>query len=931
MKDFIPDSEFVPDDVLLAQNDKNSPDIIPDDQFVPDDGLTDQQVVDRYLKSQKEFGTLPQQGLAFLEGAARGASLGASDFLAAELTSPEAVRARQMANPVSALGGNVAGAVGLDVLTGGAAAPAQAAMLAKGVSPLAARALAYGAEGALQGAATTVSDLALGDTKINAQKILTDVGFGAAIGGGLGLLSKGIEALPIIKAQAMPKQAIKAETKLGDDLNEVVDQFQKASSLEKTPGSIQELRDFNQQAQFMGMGFNEKPPRLDELDEAVARLPDLQVKPTELHKTQLGGKTEQDRLNSLLKKSPDFENDFNQYSANMRSEINDKTDEAIKSISPKLSVTDDAVEGGDRVLSAFKNQYQKEQDELIPLLKKAKAFKLDEGQSYASEVAQVFSDKLPRISEMFDTTADGISFKPYDPKWGLAKTTYSAVKDTIKSLQKGVDSIEDLYNLRKTMSQKVNVFEQSEASGQINALKSSFLDYIGQNIDDLAARQGGEAVNLANVLKRYAINEGQRETIEGILKTKIQDIKFAQIGSEVKEKLLGNLFKDSKNIAAAKNILSPEDFKQALADYMAVTKGSITKDGVVSSAKFGTILNDKKVYALEEAFKDQPQVLQRLKDLNTVARLVPDLPPANPSGTANTLMELVRSGNLLSLDALSEVKKYGFKKLEQGLAERELNQIMAQKAQDIEKVSAVKKIIEKTNRKIEEKVKTIFKKGRAGVASGITSFTNTEYNERVNRIKELNNATAMMKHFEDSTAALNKSVPNISKDINNTLIAGVQYLNSKIPQANEQFLFSKKYEPNKQEIYEFTQTFKIIDDPLSILDEVKNGTLSPSSMEAMKAVHPNLLQDLQEKMVEKLNPDMDLDYQTKLSISQFLETPLDQSMTDDSLFKYQMVLGQNTEAQKRENEARVTLGGMKQLGLDKNTETATDRSINDQG
>lgn len=935
MKDFIPDSEFKPDDALIASNDKNSPDFIQDANFVPDDGLTDEQKVQQYLKFQDEFGTPAQQGLAAIEGAARGLTLGASDFAASKLTSPEAVRARQIANPVASIGGTIGGGAGLTYITGGLAAPAQAAMLARGAAPLAARALAYGAEGALFGAANTVSDYALGDTKINAQKIITDVGFGAAIGGGLGLLSKGLEALPAMKAVEAPKGAttVKAATKgletTVDDLDDIAKSVDNAMGTEMPmPTSIKELQDFNKQADFMGMGFNGAPPKVSELDDALARLEDLQVKPTGLHKEQLVGKAQQDRLNSLLKKSPQFEDDFNKYSANMRYEVYQKTDDAIKSLSPKGQVTDDAVEGGDKLLNAFKSQYEKEQKELIPLLRKAKAFKLDKGENYAAEVSQVFADRLPRVAEMFDTTGDAIKFKAYDPKLGLAKTTYEAIKDTVESLKKGASSIEDLYNLRKTMSQKVNVMEQSEASGQINTLKAAFLDYIEQNVDDLAARQGGETVALRDALKRYAINETQREALEGVLKAKFQDVKFAQIGSDVKEKLLSNLFKDTRTVQAAKSILSPDDFKQALGDYMAQVKGSVTKDGVVSSAKFGTILNDKKLYALESAFEGQEKVLQRIKDLNTVARLVPDLPSANPSGTANTLMELMRDNQVINLDVVGLVKRYGLDKVESKLAERELNQVMAGKALEIEKVNTVKKIIEKVNKKIESKVQDIYKKGRAPLQVGLISMSTKDYNDRVNRIKELNNATAMMKHFQDSTAALNKVVPNISQDINNTMIAGVQYLNSKIPQAQNAYVFSKKYEPSKQEIYEFSKIYRVVDDPLSILDEVKAGSLTPQAMEAMKAVHPNLLQDLQQKVIESLDPDKDIPYQTKLSISTFLESPLDASMSAQGILDLQNVTSQNTEAQKRENEARVTITGMNKLNLAEDNQTATDRSLN---
>lgn len=187
-------------------------------------------------RNEKEYG----EGLAILqaagEGALRGATVGLSDPLLRALgVSAKGLRERKERNPIASGGGEAVGILGSILATGGLGAEAQAAgrgaltagrvgLGAARVTPAAliarggiaaerglATVLGEGAlgraittglvgagEGALYGAGQAVSEAALGDTDLTAERILASAGQGAlwggATAGALSMLGSGIGA-----------------------------------------------------------------------------------------------------------------------------------------------------------------------------------------------------------------------------------------------------------------------------------------------------------------------------------------------------------------------------------------------------------------------------------------------------------------------------------------------------------------------------------------------------------------------------------------------------------------------------------------------------------------------------------------------------------------------------------------------------------------
>ncbi len=157
-------------------------------------------------------------------GAARGLTFSGSDYLLTKtgLVKPETIKGLEEQNPVSSMGGEIAGTVaGLAIPLGPAALAARAGKgVAAGVEGLglagrAAEAIGAGSkaakvlgaaesvgshaagsaiEGALySGVSNSIHESALGDPSLNGEKILENFGHGALLGGVLGGAVKGLE------------------------------------------------------------------------------------------------------------------------------------------------------------------------------------------------------------------------------------------------------------------------------------------------------------------------------------------------------------------------------------------------------------------------------------------------------------------------------------------------------------------------------------------------------------------------------------------------------------------------------------------------------------------------------------------------------------------------------------------------------------------
>lgn len=188
-----------------------------------------------------------QEAKAFLEGGARGLTFGASDLLLTKtgLVDAEALEGRKEVNPVAAGLGEATGiGAGLAVgpgalLAKGAGMAGRAAAAAVGEG-LGARLVGAGVQGMVEGSAyglgNTLSESALGNTELNAQKLVAGAGLGALVGFGggaagellntglrlgAGKLAQHIESLPDAIQDVADQKTLKAAGAIQKDFRKL--------------------------------------------------------------------------------------------------------------------------------------------------------------------------------------------------------------------------------------------------------------------------------------------------------------------------------------------------------------------------------------------------------------------------------------------------------------------------------------------------------------------------------------------------------------------------------------------------------------------------------------------------------------------------------------------------------------------------------------
>lgn len=894
---------------------------------------------------KEKYGTLQQEILAGVESAASAATLGTSRHLEnlSGLTTPEAQFHREKVNEIPSFIGNIVGTGALIGATGGVgsvlgegATAAKAAANFYKTANLSTKIGAMGAEGAILGAGNAISDAAMGDPNINAQMVLAHVGMGAALGAGGGLLFEGIlpgaknAILNVPKKIGAVKEAMRrvygaekeavsgtAEADLANQTGSILDAPQTPKKgVQNT--TIQDIQNKVNEAKFAGNAL--EMPQKQELKSA---LDDIELS-NPVHPMQMESLSNQRARDAYqtAKEMGDEGQALQQYEALQKGELVAKTANSIKEIAGDAPVTSDAVQGGNTASKYFTDQYQAEKKASGELVGAARSLDT-QGVDHLNGVVNAMSDAVPQIGKMLDISDKGVKVIPYKTSMGLTKQTYSAVRDAITSLEENPQKFSDLFNIRKGLENGVNMFTSDAATqSEIRSLKASMMNYM----QDMAGTE------LRDGFKRYAINEAEREVIEKVFGASVGSPEFRAI-SKVKPELIGDrIFSNTANVTAAKNILPKDKFNHLLANWIDEARAAATDKGAFSSNKFGSFLK-RNQDSLNLAFSDNPAALKRLKDLTTIMRILPDSASVNPSGTAKTLINYLKESHSLSeagLNALRYVKDKTMGKVESQIARENLDKHLSGKSADYSVKNAVSEIIKKTAESINSKSKAIFNSNIKDIARASGVVTADHYFNHVDNIKKLgNDPNSLFEHLDKTSEKLYSSIPNITQGLTSAISSGVQFLNSKLPKPVHELLLSQEWEPSTSQKEKFNRYYEAVNDPISSLKDIKNGVLSNETMEALQAVHPDLLQEMRGRVIENIDykKAKNLNYSSKISLSKFLGQPVDNGLLPSVIQANQMVYNQVPQSQQRkqQNGTKSSASGLSKIDISQRSATRTER------
>jgi len=131
--------------------------------------------------------------------------------------------------------------------------------------------------------------------------------------------------------------------------------------------------------------------------------------------------------------------------------------------------------------------------------------------------------------------------------------------------------------------------------------------------------------------------------------------------------------------------------------------------------------------------------------------------------------------------------------------------------------------------------------------------------------------------------ALAKHAPQTAQAVALNAAAVAGFLGSRLPQGFSPMRLGAmpdiKYDD--AEIAKFARTLRAATDPLSVLDDMKDGTLSREGVEAVKELYPKLYTDMQQRVMQAVSSpraQKNMTYETRVRLGMLLDIPADATL-----------------------------------------------------
>jgi hypothetical protein len=860
-------------------------------------------------------------------GAARGATFGLSDaaLTGSGLVAPETLAGLEEANPVASTVGEGAGIVGsllAPVATPvgaiakagraveGAVASKLATETTKGIArkvieksaPLAA---GSAVEGAFYGAGQVLTDHALGDPDLTAEKALSEIGLSTALSAGIGgALGLGIGMFG--------KRAGKTAKAAGviDEADEYLPPMQDPTNPANLVQSIDEMSVSENTRKSIVEGLTERKKNADDILEA-AKVLDAPVL-----ESQISASKHVQDMDSMLMQSPTPIGVARQQMAM------DGIEKAEKAVVETLSdATDQSLaEVGSTVKTTLLGKINKEAEPITAMYDNLTQF-----------------GQIPVAPRSLKQVARNIEHLEGIGKISPGSASAKLQKRIARELP-NLKTVEDIKTYKKILRNETNL-ETKYIRGRIlekldNLEESSILkaaeDFKG--VPELEAMMKELVKQNSEVKGLYKAFRGKLEELGGALgKKRIygkQD--FVDFVEDLTpEKLASRLF--AKNDSQFLKFFS-ENFPEETAALLRYQRSQIltkaTKDGVVN---VNQVLREVDKFSPElKALLFTPEQLSRVKAAKTYMESLPK--NINPSGTSKSEAYRRFFSNPISA-TLETARDYAT----QVALEKVIDKTAGESARGVRTLIGLERLGNGSVNRLAKGVKTALTTStgpgylgaklanRDNVPRG-TYQSNSEANEeptkrfqnRVDNIAKLTRDTGiLLETLEKSTNSIYPYAPRVTAGLHASMIRAVSFLQAKLPKnPNTPRPLSAPWVPPASEIAKFDRYYEAVENPMVALEQIGDGTLTTETVEAVVSVYPKLYQAMSQELLTRvvdMGPEK-VPYQKKLMLSLFLNEDLDESTTSEAIASNQAtILGPSQQQDAQQPVVRPTQGGASKL------------------
>lgn len=881
--------QFITDEQMPTTMGTNTPNAQPSvsasSSSPPSPFLSDEQMSGMQTDDEK-YGTPSQQAITALEGAARGvagplAPLAEKHILG---VSDEDIRGRQAANPISSIGGELAGIAG-SIGTGfgaGALAVKAGEAVAGGLSigsRIGSLATKAAVENMMLSTGDEISKMVVNDPEQSFQTGLVDVGLsgilGGAVGGGLGLWAQsgaGKEATQVLKAISDKAGGVE-----GAPINSV-DQAITQSGLDLAP-EVKATLSGDQGAGMLSGGLRESSTKSG----------------LKLQKSLQDFKSQAaDGIVEALGKSPEDIHNLSSLSefdagTNIKKSLVDTIKQQVEPIAERFE--------------KIKNRYSNQ--ELPSLQRSAIADKIadlatNEGYNLSSKFpqGQLIGDMindLPNLKTIEDlrkytsVIGDMTYNNPELRRLGgqLKGILRGAENDSVVSIagDKAPEAIAEHAAARQDYASSMNMLD--ELNDRLHVGKYSGPSSFIQAVKDMSPE---------DVLRRLS-PKGDADVLNQIIP------KFPELGNSLRDYHLGKVLQGATNRAGPDQIINPTTLFNAL---------------------------DKLSPEMKQ-FLVPAEAQSRISAIQTLLDRLPDR--VNPSGTAKALDSIMGHFPASATGIGALLLGHGLPGAVTGYALGHMSKLLARDVPDAIRLGLLKFLgssapIEATafKKTVDTLAATIrgeylLNKGVANVFRPIAQVVSDSMiptnKDRIRLDKQLDNLnqdpSSMTKYADLSGHYL----PEHNQAAGQTLTQAAMYLQKLKPPTLAAGPLDRPLPPSKEATQQYGRALDIANQPLIALQKIKSGTIQPQDVVTLKTCYPALYRSMSAKMMSELTNAMKkndtIPYTTRQGISIFFGQPMDYSMSSQGITGAQPQPAQNQPPQDQPGAMNGSKGSTKAL------------------
>lgn len=154
------------------------------------------------------------------------------------------------------------------------------------------------------------------------------------------------------------------------------------------------------------------------------------------------------------------------------------------------------------------------------------------------------------------------------------------------------------------------------------------------------------------------------------------------------------------------------------------------------------------------------------------------------------------------------------------------------------------------------------------------------FQHRMEELREFTAPEISASRIAKSTETVGHVAPKVAQAIQVKALQAAKFLLAKAPKnPGAPIIFGPEWKPSETALSTFERYVRAVSDPMSIVTDLENGTLSHEAVEAMKAIYPKMYEEIRSEMIANIGELREtLPYSERIQLSILFDMPVDPTM-----------------------------------------------------